>query len=372
MKKILILNYEFPPLGGGAANATYYLLKEFSKKKDLQIDLITSSTDKYQKEKFADNINIYFLDIGKKGNIHYQSNKDLLTYSWKAYRKAKKLIKLKNYNIVHAFFGIPCGYIAMKLGLPYIVSLRGSDVPFYNKRFYWMDRLFFKRLSRKIWKKAKAVIANSKGLRDLALESSPRQKIDIIYNGVDIEQFNKNQKSKIINNKFTILYVGRLIKRKGVKYLIDAFAKLNKEKDCQLVIAGSGNQEEELKKQAKDLNQSDYINFLGPVVHDDLPKIYHKSDVYILPSFNEGMSNTVLEAIASGLPIVATDTGGTKELVYNNGIIIEKGNTGSILNALLKLKADADLRQKMGALSLKKAEQMSWAKSAKQYFKLYN
>ena len=180
MKRILLLNYEFPPLGGGAANATYHLLKEYSKRKDIKVDLITSSTGEYSEEQFAKSIRIYFLDIGKKGNIHYQTNKDLLTYSWKAYKLGKKLVRKNHYDLVHAFFGIPCGYIASKLGLPYIVSLRGSDVPFYNKRFYWPDKLLFRRLSKKVWKDSKATITNSEGLKELALRSDPKQNINVI------------------------------------------------------------------------------------------------------------------------------------------------------------------------------------------------
>ena len=124
MKKILILNYEFPPLGGGAANATYYLLKEFSKFPDLELDLVTSSVDKFRIEQFAPNIRIHYLDINKKGNLHYQSIKDLLTYSWKSLKYCKKLKQEAKFDLIHAFFSSPCGYIAMKLKIPYIVSLR--------------------------------------------------------------------------------------------------------------------------------------------------------------------------------------------------------------------------------------------------------
>jgi len=205
-KNILMLNYEFPPLGGGAANATFFLLKQFSNRENLKIDLITSSIASEKVENFSKNINIHYLDIGKKGNLHYQSQKDLLKYSFKAYKYAKKLIKKQKYDLCHAFFGIPSGFIAMKLkrkfNLPYIVSLRGSDVPFYNKRFHLLDKLIFKRLSKKIWRKSTTTIANSKGLKTLALDTNPKQDIKVIYNGVDTAKF-KTQK-KVKNNKLTL------------------------------------------------------------------------------------------------------------------------------------------------------------------------
>ena len=185
---VLFLNYEYPPLGGGAANATKYLLKEYGKRDDVGVHLITSSTDGFRSENPYPNVTIDYLDIGKDGNIHYQSQKDLLTYSWKAFQQAKSLIKEKKFDVVHAFFGIPCGFVAQRLGLPYIVSLRGSDVPFYNPRFEKLDRYVFSHLSKDIWKKSLATIANSQGLKDLALETAPKQEIGVIYNGIDIKR----------------------------------------------------------------------------------------------------------------------------------------------------------------------------------------
>ena len=118
---ILLLNYEYPPIGGGASNATYYILKEFSKIRNIKIDVITSSVSSFEIINFSSNIKIHRLDIGKNGNLHYQSNKELLLFSWKAYWYVKNKLKINEYDLIHAFFGIPCGYLAMKLNIPYIV-----------------------------------------------------------------------------------------------------------------------------------------------------------------------------------------------------------------------------------------------------------
>jgi glycosyltransferase involved in cell wall biosynthesis len=367
--KILMLNYEFPPLGGGAGNATYYMLKEFSKYPNLEIDLVTSSVDKFRIEKFSKNIIIHFLDIGKKGNLHYQSNKDLLTYSWKAYNYSKELIKTKEFDLCHAFFGIPCGYIAMKLkdeyNIPYIVSLRGSDVPFYNKRFYLLDSLVFKRLSKKIWKNAKSVIANSEGLRELALDSNPTQKISIIYNGVDINEF-APLKNKKIGDKIILVSTGRLIKRKGYNYLIKSISEL---KNVELNLIGDGNLKDELVELSKIEDSS--VKFLGKINHEELPKYLQKSNIFILPSLNEGMSNSVLEAMACGLPIITTDTGGSKELIKNNGFIVKQADVNSLKNAIEEYLKNPELIKLHGDNSRKLAEKMSWENVAKEYERGY-
>lgn len=365
--KILVLNYEFPPLGGGAGNATYYLFREFSEFEDLEIDLVTSSTDKFKVEKFAPNITIYYLDINKKGNLHYQSNKDLLRYFFKAYRFCKKLKKKKKFNLVHAFFGIPCGYIAMKLRLPYIVSLRGSDVPFYNERFKVLDKLFFKRLSKIIWKKARAVITNSQGLKDLALQVAPKEKISVIYNGVNTEEFFPlSTITSETKQSLKIISTGRLIERKGYKYLIEAISGMD---NIQVDLIGDGDLMEELKKLVKEKKAN--VSFLGKKEHSKLPSYLQRADIFCLPSLNEGMSNSVLEAMACGLPIITTDTGGSKELVKNNGFIVKKENSSEIKEAIKNYLNNPELAKQHGQKSREIAEKMSWGKVAKNYKEVY-
>ena len=367
-KKILILNYEFPPLGGGAGNATYYMLKEFSKL-DLEIDLVTSSINDFRIEAFSPNIKIHFLDVGKKGSIHYQSNRNLLMYSYKAYKYSKKLLKKKKYSMIHAFFGIPCGFVAMKLSriykTPYIVSLRGSDVPFYNKRFYYLDKLLFKRLSRKIWRGAKSVIANSEGLRELAHRSIPNQKIKVIPNGVDTSEF-KPGKAK--NKELTLISTGRLIERKGYQYLILALKGLK----VKLILIGDGNLNKELKSLAKK-NKVNVI-FEGSKEHSEIAKSLHRADIFVLPSLNEGMSNSILEAMAAGLPIITTNTGGSKELIRGNGYIISKDpkTMTKEIKEIIKIYEDnPEIREKHAKKSREIAKTMSWPNITNQYLEEY-
>lgn len=371
MKRILILNYEFPPLGGGAGNATYYLLKEFAKDDGLRVDVITSSLREYKEEDFAANIKIYYLDIGKQGNIHYQSNKDLIRYALKAHKLAQELNRHDNYDLVHAFFGIPCGFVAMMLKRPYIVSLRGSDVPFYNKRFYWLDKLFFQRLNRIIWKNAEAVVANSQGLKDLAQKTAPSQEVSVIHNGVDTEQFFPAASA---GNEFAVISTSRLIERKGIKYLISAFIEFEKKyQNIRLIMAGDGNLKDEFMNMVMAAGLGGKVDFLGSISHSNLPDLYRRADVFILPSLNEGMSNSLLEAMASGLAIIATDTGGTKELINDrNGMIVAQKSAAEICSSLEMLYSNRELLNAMKAASQEQAANFSWAKVGEKYKAIYS
>lgn len=371
MRRILMLNYEFPPLGGGAGNATYYLLRELSKSNEISIDLVTSSLDKFKIENFSSKVRIHKLDIGKSNQVHYQSNKDLLKYSWKSYRYCKKLFKKESFDLIHAFFGIPCGFVAYKLKKPYIISLRGSDVPFYNPRFNILDKFVFQRLSRRIWKDSKAVITNSQGLKELANKTSPDQFIDVIYNGVDINEFRPFNKK---NDNFIILSTSRFIKRKGIEYLIEAFCQFQKESlgNVKLLLIGNGDLNNKFQNEVKSQNIGHLVEFRGALLHSEISKTYQEADVFVLPSLNEGMSNCILEAMASGLPIITTDTGGSKELIdTRNGFIVEKRNSTQITAALSKLYSNRELLNSMSRESRSKAEKMSWENMAKKYLEIY-
>ncbi len=376
--KILFFNYEYPPLGGGAANATFCILNEFSKMPGISVNLVTSSIDeKYHIEEVGENVRVHRLPIGKNPkNLHFQSQKDLLLYTWKAYWFSKRLCRENKFDVAISFFTVPCGFISLllknKFKLPYIVSLRGSDVPGYSDRFP-LIYAFLKPIFRLIWKKAAAVISNSRGLKELALKTNPNQKIDIIYNGIDTNKFYPDEARR--DKKHFIITPGasRITDRKGLIYLIEAVNEL-KEKYPQIIleIMGEGNAKEKLKKTVKDLNMNEKVKFLGRIPREETFSYYQKASVFVLPSFNEGMSNAMLEALASGLPILATPTGGSDELVQDgkNGFILKMKNSDDIAEKIVRIVENDALRKEMSSESRNLAEKMSWKNVAEEYMKI--
>jgi L-malate glycosyltransferase len=377
--RVLFFNYEYPPLGAGAANATFCILQEFSKNPDLEVDLVTSSADnKYHLDNVGSSIRVHKLPIGKnKNNLHYQSNLNLLTYSFKAYFFARKLAKKNKYNLSHSFFSVPCGFISLlfkwQYSIPYVVSLRGADVPGYSDRFTSIYNLLIP-IIRLVWKSAAAVVSNSQGLKELALKARPDQKIEIIFNGVDIEHFKpkpgpKNKESFIIT-----LGASRVTTRKGMKYLIEAVDKLlPKYPNICLKIIGDGNGKEKLENFVKEIKLENNVKFLGRIPREKTTPYYQEASVFVLPSLNEGMSNAMLEALATGLLILATETGGTRELLKDgiNGFILKMKDSDDIAKKLEKLILDKNLGDKMAQESRKMAMEHSWENVADKYLSIY-
>jgi len=379
--KVLFLNYEYPPLGGGAANATEYLLREYAKTPDLSVRLVTSALGgEYVREEIGEHVIVHRIPIGKDpGDLHHQTRGNLVAYSVKGYLFARKLVREEGgFDMVHAFFTLPGGFQALLLHaefrLPYLVSLRGADVPGYSERFPVIYALT-RPLVRLIWKQAAAVVSNSRGLMELAGKTSPHLEISIIPNGVDTGQFSPREGASA-DEVVRILVVSRLTPRKGIRFLIRAIKILHDVhpgQKIELLIAGGGDEEETLKTLAESEGVSDRVRFLGRVPHEELPAVYARADIFCLPSLNEGMSNTVLEAIASGLPVVATVTGGTEELVRDgeNGYFVKMESPEDLADKIGRLIVDPDLRARMGAASRTKAESMSWQAVATRYAEEY-
>ncbi len=382
MKRILFFNYEYPPLGGGAANATKHILLEYTKYDDIYVDFVTSAIDKnFVEKKIGNNVTMYRLPIGKDlHNLNYQTKKDLMTYTWKAYKFSKKLIKKNQYDLTHSFFAVPCGVISQRIkhifGIPYIVSLRGSDVPGYSERFENIY-VILTPIIHSVWKDAEYVVTNSNGLTDLAKKSLSTQKFEQIFNGIDTNFYNKGKRTvKDRTKEFRILLASRLSRRKGFNYAIDAFVELfDFYPHIRMTIAGGeGNAMKDLQAQVKKYRLDGRVTFTGAYVKEESPKIYNDADVFVMPSLNEGMSNNLLEALASGLPVLMTPTGGAEELVRDgqNGFLIKMKDVDSIVEKLKILIENPELCDAFGNASRKIAEDMSWAQAAEKYIHLYN
>ncbi len=336
-KRVLFVVYELPPLGGGVATAANHLLKEFAKEPDLIIDVITSSLkNTWEEEKFSKNITIYKVPIGKKPPEKYQKQTplEMLRFTIFSGLKVYSLLKKHQYQKAH-YFGYPGGLngLIFKKKVPYIVSLRGVDVPGYNQKFGWYYRIY-RPLSKLIWQQADKVVANSQWLASLARKTLERE-ILIIPNGVDTEKFRPiPEKDKF--KMFTITAGGTVMgPKKGLEYLVEGFALFHKQyPESRLLLFGTGELESKLKQMAKDLGIETAVEFTGQVNHDELAKMLPKCHVMCLPSLAEGMSNAVLEAAACGLPLILTDVGGIRELSNTDFVIVRRKSALEIANAI--------------------------------------
>ncbi len=370
--RVLMLNYEYPPVGGGAANATRYMVREMVRSGRAEVDLVTSGTNRSDMViESLPGLRIHYLNVRKR-SLHYWTHREILTYFLRGLMYTRKLMTRAQFDCCHAMFGFPAGLIAKivcRRRCPYVVSLRGSDVPGFSRRFSVHYRVLWPVL-RRVWRSAAATIANSAGLRELALETDPTAVINVIPNGIDLTEF--SPASTPPGGPPRVICVSRLIPRKAIDMLIPAFAAVHERMpEAELVIVGDGVLGGRLRGLAARLGVSDAVRFAGYQPHEKMPEFYRSADLFVLPSRCEGMSNALLEAMACGLPVIATPTGGTPELVQDNGVVVPHEDTDRLAAAMLTLLEDEGRRRAAGRVSRATALRFGWGSVAHRYIDVY-
>ena len=186
----------------------------------------------------------------------------------------------------------------------------------------------------------------------------PPGKIAQIYNGIDVSRFSPSGRSRSGEPVFHIGTVGRLDPIKDQGRLIEAVAILvkdNPSRSIRVSIVGDGPLMQDLQERARKLGCEEAVSLPGAT--DDVPGAMNGFDVFVLPSLNEGISNTILEAMASGLPVLASDVGGNPELVVEGttGFLFEAGNTAALVAALEKSMTDPEWRESAGSAGRERA-----------------
>ncbi len=283
-----------------------------------------------------------------------------------------KLLRiLPEYNIVHAHWLIPQGIVQSFFKKPYIVTGHGGDVASLNKGI-------IRKLKIRCLKRAGHVTVVSEYLKKRVLELAPEINPDVISMGVDTDKFGK--KYRVENyfgqgEKKVVLFVGRLAEKKGVTYLIEAM----KQVDALLVIVGDGPLRKELEEQAKQIGKNK-ICFLGAKTHEELKTIYASADIFVAPSVTakdgdqEGLGLVMLEAMASGLPVVASKSGGIEQIIQDgeSGLLCEEKCVQQLANSICGLLNDHHLTVKLIENGTQVIKQYDFAYLAGKYMEIYN
>ncbi|RLE79812.1 MAG: hypothetical protein DRJ51_07050 [Thermoprotei archaeon] len=269
----------------------------------------------------------------------------------------KKIVEKIEPDIVHAhhaFTPIPLLVLkaAIVKGVPTVLTNHSAYFYEYDSILKTLGLIAFpfKMIVRKVNK----IIAVSRVAAKFIRTFAPKASIEVIPNGVDTSIF-KPEGSRKFRERFSadpmLLYVGRLVPRKGVHLLVDAMTIISKEvPEVKLVIAGSGPLYGMLIERAKIQGVSKFITFLGSVNRRDLPDLYRSSDMLIMPSiYGESFGMVALEGMASGVPVIASSTGGLKEIIIDgiNGLLLRRVCAESIAEKVLELYYEPALKQRL-------------------------
>jgi glycosyltransferase involved in cell wall biosynthesis len=267
----------------------------------------------------------------------------------------------------HYFYpdGVVASWVGKKMNIPVMITARGSDINVISEN---------KIAGRRIKKALNTVAASAAVSQALAIEMiklAPNAPEPIVLrNGVDLDFFNPEApKPKLpchlSDDESLLLSVGNLIELKGHHLVIEALLQLPK---IKLIIIGEGNQRQELEQLVNQLNLKDRVFFTGNIQQHELPGYYACADLLVLASSREGMPNVLLEALACGTPVVATNVGGSVEIITepNAGELIGQRSIENIISGVKSVL----LRKPKFSLVRKVAELFSWQQVSEKQFLL--
>lgn len=371
MMRILIINPEYPPVGGGASNASAHIARTLV---DLgqQVAVLTSRYADLPKDETLSGVRV-FRGPARRRHLDRSGAFEQAMFMLSGSLGAIRLLRSWRPQVVLAFFGAPSGVIALLMrlffGTPYIVSLRGGDVPGFRPYDFALYHRLIGPLLHIVWRQAAAVVANSQGLRALGQTFDQRVPIRVIPNGVDVPRESLTHRQW---HPPKLLIVGRLRYQKGIDILLRALCDVL-DLPWELTIAGDGPQRAALEAMAAELKLSSRLGFTRWLDKETLSEEYQSANLFVYPSRHEGMPNVILEAMASGLPVVASRIAGSEELVIpeETGLLVPPEDPVALSKALRRLLGDTALRQQMGQAAQQRVrEHYTWSSVAQQYLDL--
>jgi glycogen(starch) synthase len=266
------------------------------------------------------------------------------------------------FDIIHAQYGYPTGFAALtaskQLGVPCVVSIQGGDG-------HWVGLCCatHKRAMAAVLNHADALLIGSRSFAEEVQQNhgTPLDRFTIVPGAVDVQRFSPREIAGEIRGPLRVLYHGRVDVRKGVMDLLEAWRQVPA--GARLAISGIGPDMGAVASKITELGLSASVEQTGYVAYEDVHKVYRSADIFVSPTYAEGFSNTILEAMASGLPVVSTYAVGVVDCIRNdeNGLLVEPGDVSGLGRALTRMTTEPALRERLATTALREAREIySW------------
>ncbi|EWY36556.1 glycosyl transferase family 1 [Skermanella stibiiresistens SB22] len=271
------------------------------------------------------------------------------------------------FDLVHAQYGYPCGLAALevsrRLGIPNVVSIQGGDG-------HWVGTCCatHKQAMLAVLNHAGALIIGSKSFAEEVRDhhGTSLDRFVIVPGATDTERFHPRADRDIaaLGAEPTLLYHGRVDRRKGVMELIDAFNQLRVTwPDLRLIVSGIGPDVAAVRERVAELALGDAVEMTGHADYFAAAEVYRRGDIFVSPTYSEGFSNTILEAMSSGLPIVSTNAVGVVDCLTDgsNALLVEPRDVEGLAAAIARMLDDEALRRRLAHQALEEVRSLySW------------
>jgi glycosyltransferase involved in cell wall biosynthesis len=372
---IVITTDYFPPhIGGGVEVVTYHLARELTQLGHT-VAVVTLNTDNSKRLENLDGVLVYRASqIELTQRLGIQS-----AFSFEAVKLIDDACRNADAHILHAnnlYFSttLAACFVSKLRKLPLVTTLHVTDTAQLGGYIAWFARMYERSMGQMVLNCSKRVVAVSRAVMRQAEDFGVApSRLSVVPNAVDLEQFTPLGHANRENDKVRVGFVGRLLSNKGPQFLLEAAAQAVKEcPNLEFFLVGEGPLRNYLDQQVNRLGLNDHLHFLGII--PDVAEFLRQCDVFVRPSLTEGMPLTVLEAMATGVPTIASRVGGTPEIIIDgeNGFLIEPKNICQLRDCLVRLATDEELRWSMGQRGRTYVEERySWRSVAVEMVRVY-
>lgn len=363
--KILMLNYEFPPIGGGAAPVTRELCRQLTIEGHA-VDVVTMQYRDLPRFEQIDGFRVWRTPaIRKRPDICHTH--EMASFLLGAIPRTARLVRENRYDVIHCHFIIPTGplgwYLSRRFRIPLLVTCHGSDVPGYNPDRFGLTHRLIGPAWRFLIRRCAMLVSPSQSLADLIHRREPTVPVRVIPNGIFESPVTTHEKDK------TIILCSRLLPRKGFQYVLQAVHDLDL--DWRVEVIGDGPFRGELERIAAGSRMP--VCFHGWLDQRDprFGQLYARGAIFVFPSESENFPSVLLEAMRAGMAIIASTAGGCPEVVGDSAILVPPADVHAIREKILELTSSPDQRKRLAAAALDHVRHFSWPSICQQYLIAY-
>lgn len=376
---ILLINYEFPPLGGGGGVACLMLAREWVRMGH-HVDYLTSHYGDFKINEVVDGINIIRVPVFGRKDLNHATLLSLISFPVTSLLKGYGLCRRSKYDIINVHFVVPSGVSGILLSqlfrIPLVMSLHGGDIYDPTKKLSPHRNGLLQRIVKRLLDNSDNVIAQSTNTRENTMKLYKFYgNVDIVPLGFIPPDFPPASRRSLgfSEDDIVLISVGRVVKRKGYGIALEALRRLTSIPSWKYMIIGDGPERPNLERLAKEYGIEDRVHFTGYVEEELKFQYFSVSDMYLLSSFHEGFGICLQEAMFSGLPIVSTDNGGQMDFLRNgdNALIVPTGDYRKMAEGLTILMKDLTLRTAMGRRNRELIRQFSIDHIAERYVSIF-
>lgn len=351
--KLLILNYEFPPVGGGGGVASLQLAREFVRK-GWQVDVIASGFSGLSKFENVNGIRVYRVPVVGRRHQTHSSMLALFTYVLSAFFLALRLCRREKYDHINSHFAVPTGPLGHVLSrlyrITHTLSIHGGDIYDPSKKASPHRHWWLRKTVSYVLNTADHIIAQSQDTKKNAMKLySPKKKIHVVPLPFEPIEYIQSTRAELglEENIVYMIAVGRLIRRKGFDDIARALTRLPE--NIHALIIGEGPERQYFQKIASEQGVSERFHLLGFVEEQKKMQLLEAADMYVLSSWHEGFGIVLQEAMQAGLPILAADNGGQTDIIVDgvNGFYIRSHDPKSIATGVKKIIENAEMAQQI-------------------------